>query len=180
MKVLGVIGGSRINGNTAKLVEEVLAGAREASHETILFRLADMDVGHIGDNYGEVIFPNDDFEGVKPHIETMGTLVLGAPIWFGTVDSRTHAFIQRLYYYSEYYDENNRLLWPACAKAVNIITYGQSDPHHYDGVLAWLKDIEKGFGMIKIRAIIAENTSENPVENRRALLKKAREMGKKL
>jgi len=46
MKVLGVVGGARREGNTSRLVEEVLNGAREAGHEIILFRLADMDIRH--------------------------------------------------------------------------------------------------------------------------------------
>ncbi len=79
MKVLGIVGGSKGNGNTVKLVEEVLAGAREAGHETILFKLAEMRIGHIGDRGGEVTFPKDDFNDIMPHIESMGALVLGAP-----------------------------------------------------------------------------------------------------
>jgi multimeric flavodoxin WrbA len=180
MKVLGIVGGSKSNGNTVKLVEEVLAGAREAGHETVLFKLSEMSIGHIGDRGGEVTFPKDDFNKIMPHIESMGAFVLGAPIWFSTVDSRTHAFIQRLYYYSSYHSEENRKKWPAGAKAVNVITYGWDDPHIYDGVLEWLKDMEKGYGMKNIRGIAAENTSEKPVENRRALLKKAHDAGKKL
>ncbi len=135
MKVLGILGGANKDGNTAKLVEEVLAGARDAGHETVLIKLVDEKIGHIGYRNGEATFPKDDFEVIKPHIETMGALVIGAPIWYSTVDSRTHAFIQRLYYYSSYYSEENRKRWPKGVKAVNIITYAQSDPHYYDQVL---------------------------------------------
>jgi multimeric flavodoxin WrbA len=180
MKVLGIVGGAKQEGNTVKLVEEVLAGAKEVGHETILFKLVDMQIGHIGDENGNATFPKDDFDKIKPHIETMGALVLGAPIWFGTVDSRAHAFIQRLYYYSSYYDEENRKKWPKGAKAVNILTYGWDDPHIYDGVLDWLKDMEKGYGMKNIKGLVAENTGEKPVSSRKNLLKKAREIGKKL
>lgn len=180
MKVLGIVGGSKSNGNTVKLVEEVLTGAREAGHETILFKLSEMSIGHIGDRGGEVTFPIDDFDEIMPHIESMGAFVLGAPIWFSTVDSRTHTFIQRLYYYSRYHSDANRKKWPAGAKAVNVITYGWDDPHIYDGVLKWLKDMEKGYGMKNIRGIAAENTGKKPVVTRRVLLKKARDAGRKL
>ncbi len=180
MKVLGIVGGSKSNGNTVKLVEEVLAGAREAGHETVLFKLAEMNIGHIGDSNGEVTLPSDDFDRIKPHIESMGALVLGAPIWYGTVDSRTHVFIQRLYYYSTYYSGENRAKWPKGSKAIDVITYGWDDPHVYDGVLDWLKDTWKGYGMKSIKGIAAENTGEKPVETRKALLKRARDAGRKL
>ncbi len=180
MKVLGILGGANRNGNTARLVEEVLAGAREAGHETVLIKLVDEKIGHIGYSKGESTFPKDDFDSIKPHLETMGAIVIGAPIWYSTVDSRTHAFIQRLYYYSSYYSEENRKRWPTGVKAVNIITYAQSDPHYYDQVLAWLKTIEKDYGMKGIKEIVAENTGEKPVETRKDLLKKAGEIGKKL
>ena len=180
MKVLGILGGANRDGNTAKLVDEVLAGAREAGHETILVKLVDERIGHIGYSKGTSTFPKDDFEAIKPHLETMGAIIIGAPIWYGTVDSRTHAFIQRLYYYSSYYSEENRKRWPKGVKAVNIITYAQSDPHYYDQVLSWFKTIEKDYGMKGIKEIVAEDTGEKPVETRKDLLKRAREIGKKL
>jgi multimeric flavodoxin WrbA len=180
LKVLGILGGANREGNTDKLVEEVLAGAREVGHETVLIKLVDEKIGHIGYNKGKSTFPKDDFEAIKPHLEAMGAIVIGAPIWYSTVDSRTHAFIQRLYYYSSYYSEENRKRWPKDVKAVNIITYAQSDPHYYDQVLTWLKTIEKDYGMKGIKEIVAENTGEKPVEIRKDLLKKAYELGRKL
>jgi len=180
LKVLGILGGANKNGNTAKLVEEVLAGARDAGHEIVLIKLVDEKIGHIGYRNGEATFPKDDFEAIKPHIETMAAIVIGAPIWYSTVDSRTHAFIQRLYYYSSYYSGENRKRWPKGVKAVNIITYAQSDPHYYDQVLTWLKTIEKDYGMKNIKEIVAEDTGEKPVETRKDLLKKAHEIGMRL
>jgi multimeric flavodoxin WrbA len=180
LKVLGIVGGAKHYGNTVSLVEEVLAGAREAGHETVLFKLVDMQIGHLGDDNGKTTFPKDDFDKIKPHIESMGALVFGAPIWFSTVDSRTHAFIQRLYFYSSFHSKENKKLWPKGAKAVNIITYGWDDPHIYDGVLDWLKNMEKGYDMKNIKGIVAENTGEKPVVDRKSLLKKARDAGRKL
>jgi FMN-dependent NADH-azoreductase len=63
---------------------------------------------------------------------------------------------------------------------VNVITYGWDDPHIYDGVLDWLKEMEKSYGMKNIRGIAAENTGEKPVETRKALMKRARDIGAKL
>jgi multimeric flavodoxin WrbA len=180
LKVLGIVGGAKRDGNTVKLVEEVLAGASEAGHETVLFKLAELKIGHLGEKEGMTTFPEDDFEKIKPHIESMGALILGAPIWYSTVDSRTHVFIQRLYWYSGYYSEENKAKWPKGTKAINCITYGWYDPHRYDGVLDWLKEMERSYGMKNIKGIAAANTGEKPVETRYNLLKKARDYGRKL
>jgi multimeric flavodoxin WrbA len=180
LKVIGVVGGPRRAGNTVRLVEAVLEGAREAGHETVLFKLAELDIGHIGDRDGEVAFPEDDFDKMKPHIESMGALVLGSPIYYGQLDSRMMTFINRLYYYSSYYSEENRRRLPKGVRAVNVITYGQDDPHYYDDVLEWAKDMEKGYGMKGIRSLVAEGTGDKPVESRPRLLSRAREIGRML
>ena len=80
MKVLGILGGANRDGNTAKLVAEVLTGAKEAGHETVIIRLVDEKIDHIGYSKGESTFPRDDFEEIKPHLETMGAIIIGAPI----------------------------------------------------------------------------------------------------
>lgn len=135
LKVLGIVGGAKRNGNTVKLVEEVMAGAKEVGHETLLFKLVDMNIGHLCDRDGDVSFPEDDFEKIKPHIESMSALVLGAPIWYDFVDSRSLTFITRLYYYNISHSEQNNAKWPKKAKAVNVITYQREDVHFYDHIL---------------------------------------------
>ena len=61
MKVLGVVGGPRRTGNTARLVEEVLAGARDAGHETHVFYLAEMELGPLGHDGQKYEYPEDGF-----------------------------------------------------------------------------------------------------------------------
>jgi multimeric flavodoxin WrbA len=180
VKVLGVVGGAKREGNTSRLVEEVITGARETGHEAILFRLADMKIGHLGNEGGRTTFPDDDFRQVMPHIETMGALVIGSPIWEGTADSYTHVFLHRLYYYSKYYCDENVALFPKDVKAINIITYGQKDPCKYDKVLEWLAGVERVHGIRSIRSIVAEGTGDRPVAVRADLLNRARRIGRKL
>lgn len=180
MKVLGILGGARKEGNTSRLLEEVLGGAAYAGHETILFRLMDMEIGHLGNEGGKTTFPDDDFRQVMPHVEKMGALVIGSPIWEGTLDSRTQVFLHRLYYYSKYYSEENVHLFPRGVKVVNIITYGQKDPHKYDAVLKWLAAVERVHRIKSVRNIVAEGTGERPTAGRADLLRRARSIGRKL
>ena len=116
---------------------------------------------------------------MQPDLESMGALVLGAPIWYGQVDTRTFNFINRTYYYNKYYSEDNAKLWPN-AKPVNIITYGQKEEDAYDNVLEWLDGIWNWYDMQKSINLVAAGTGDNPVENRQELLEQAREIGRSL
>ncbi|HUV33912.1 MAG TPA: flavodoxin family protein, partial [Candidatus Desulfaltia sp.] len=82
MKIIGVVGGPRKTGNTARLVEEVLAGAREAGHETHRFYLGEMEIRPLDHDGGGYVYPEDDFESMMPHLETMGGIVMGTPIYY--------------------------------------------------------------------------------------------------
>lgn len=81
MKVVGIVGGPKHDGNTFKLVRAVLDGALEAGHTTVLWRLKDIYIGHLGYFADEMLPPNDDFEKMQADLESMGAMVIGAPIW---------------------------------------------------------------------------------------------------
>ncbi len=179
MKVVGVIGGPKTDGSTYKLVRAVLDGALEAGHTVVTWRLRDIPIGHIGYFEEKVLLPLDDFDKMQPDLESMGAMVLGAPIWYGSVDTRTFNFINRTYYYSRRYSEENAEKWPN-AQPVNVITYGREDPHAYDHVLDWLDGIWNGYGMKKSINLVAEGTGSNPVDKNKELLEKAKEIGRNL
>jgi len=92
LKVVGVIGGPKHEGNTYKLVRAVLDGALDAGHTVVTWRLRDVFIGQIGYFEEKVLLPLDDFDKMQPDLESMDALVLGAPIWYGQVDTRTFNF----------------------------------------------------------------------------------------
>ena len=179
MKVVGIIGGPKHDGNTFKLVRAVLDGALEAGHTVVTWRLRDTQIGHVGYFEDKTLFPLDDFDKMQPDLESMGAMVLGAPIWYGHVDTRTFNFINRTYYYNRYYSEENAEKWPK-AQPVNIITYGREEEDAYDNVLDWLDGIWNWYGMKKSIKLVAAGTGDNPVESRKDLLEKAKEIGRNL
>ena len=179
VKVVGIIGGPKHDGNTYKLVRAVLDGALEAGHTVVTYRLRDIYLGQIGYFENKTLFPLDDFEKMQPNLESMGALVLGAPIWYGQVDVRTLNFITRTYYYNKHYSEENAEKWPN-AQPVNVITYGQKAEDKYDNVLEWLDGVWDWYGMKKFINIKAAGTGDNPVEKRKELLAQAKEIGRNL
>lgn len=181
MKVLGIVGSPRREGHTARLVEEVLQGAKEAGHEAEIFYLCDLEIGPLEAEGGRIVYPEDDMMRLYPHIESMGALVLGTPIYYDHVSARTKLFIDRLHYFSKTHGEEYRRRFPDGVKAVTAITYEAGGPDRYDYVLDWMKRrLEHYWSMEVVVGLKAEATGRNPVKERPDLLRKARKMGQSL
>ena len=181
MKVLGIVGSPRHDGHTAKLVESVLAGAISAGHVTDIFYLSDMVISPIQASGGVLEYPEDDMTRLYPHLETMEALLLGTPIYYDHVSSRTKLFIDRLHYYSRTHGEEYRKRFPNGVKAVTVITQGAGNPDRYDYVLEWMKGrLEYYWNMEVVASLKAESTGSDPVEKREKLLEKGRKIGRVL
>lgn len=179
MKVVGVIGGPKQDGNTYRLVRAVLDGALDAGHTVVTWRLKDVYIGHLGYLEEEMKMPFDDFEKMQKDLETMGALVIGSPIWYGHVDTRTMNFINRTYQYNRSYSEENAEKWPK-AKVVNVLTYEKEEEDAYDHIFEWYKEIWDWYGMTESINLTAAGTSNKPVEERKDLIKRAKEIGRGL
>ena len=179
MKVVGIIGGPKLDGNTFKLVRAVLDGALDAGHTVVTWRLRDIYIGHLGYMEGEIKVPFDDFEKMQHDLETMGALVIGAPIWYGHVDTRTMNFINRTYQYNRSYSEENSAKWPK-VKVVNVLTYAKEEEDAYDHIFDWYKEIWDWYGMTPQINLAAAGTDITPVEARKDLIKRAKEIGRNL
>ncbi len=179
MKVVGIIGGPKTEGNTYNLVRAVLDGALDAGHTVVTWRLKDIYIGHIGHFADELLPPNDDFEKMQGDLESMGALVIGSPIWYGHVDTRTFNFINRTYVYNRSYSEENAEKWPK-AKVVNVLTYAREEDDAYDHIFDWYKGIWDWYGMPETINLAASGTDNNPVSERLGLIERAKEIGRNL
>lgn len=181
MKVLGIVAGPRKTGHTARLVEETLRGAEEAGHETVLFYLSEMEIKPLDEGEDGYSYPDDGFTELMPHIESMGALVFGTPIYYDHVSSRAKLFIDRLYYYSSSHGEEYREKFPDGVKFVNAVTCGWDKADVYGEVVDWLNGrMTHYWKMTEHGSLKAHGTGNNPVKNNEELLKKARELGKSL
>jgi multimeric flavodoxin WrbA len=105
MNVIGINGSPRKQWNTATLVGKALEGAAAQGATTELFHLYDLDFkGCIscfacklrgGKSYGKCAL-NDDLAPVLEKIAAADALVIGSPIYFGTVTGETRSFLERL------------------------------------------------------------------------------------
>jgi multimeric flavodoxin WrbA len=181
MKVLGIVGSPKKAGQTAALVEAVLGGTKEAGHDAEIFYLSDLDIGPLGTEGGRITYPEDDMVMLYPHIESMGALVLGSPVYYDHVSSRTKLFIDRLHFYSKTHGDEYRKRFPEGVRAVTAITYAASGLDRYDYILEWINGRLKYYwGMEVVASLKAEATGGKPVINRNELMNKAEEIGRKL
>ncbi|MDD5452894.1 MAG: flavodoxin family protein [Candidatus Bipolaricaulis sp.] len=111
MKVLGIVGSMRNEGNTGQLVEAVLSAVKEAEPRmrTQTVHLSELEIGPCQGCY-EVCAKTpykcvvkDDFPGLVQKMEEADGLVIGSPLYF-PVPSRLVAVCERLVCLAYFHD----------------------------------------------------------------------------
>lgn len=147
MKVIGINGSPRKKWNTATLVAKALEGAAAQGAETELVHLYDLDFKGCrscfacktrgGKSYGKCVL-NDDLAPVLEKIAAADALVIGSPIYFGTVTGETRSFLERLLFPYLTYTVPYGTLFPKKIKTGFIYTMNvreeQSKEHGYEQV----------------------------------------------
>jgi multimeric flavodoxin WrbA len=103
--VIAINGSPRKKWNTAMLLEKALEGAKSAGAETELVHLYDLDYKGCtscfacklkgGKSYGKCALC-DELTPVLDQIAEVDALILGSPIYFGTVTGEMRSFMERL------------------------------------------------------------------------------------
>ncbi len=114
MKILGVMGSPRKKGNTDILVDSVLNGAKVLEAEIEKIYLSDLNfkgcIGCEGCSKTCKCVLKDDMQSVYQKLEEADGIVLGSPTYFYNVSGLTKMFIDRLYAY-EVFNDNDRSVW---------------------------------------------------------------------
>ncbi len=131
MNVIGINGSPRKQWNTATLVGKALEGAAAQGATTELVHLYDLDFNGCtscfacklreGKSYGKCVL-NDDLAPVLEKIAAADALIIGSPIYFGTVTGETRSFIERLLFPYLTYTVPYGTLFPKRIKAGFIYT----------------------------------------------------------
>lgn len=105
MQVIGINGSPRKQWNTATLVAKALEGAAAQGAQTELFHLYDLDFKGCtscfacktrgGKSYGRCAM-QDGLTPLLDKIATADALVVGSPVYFGSVTGETRSFMERL------------------------------------------------------------------------------------
>ncbi len=105
MNIIAINGSPRKKWNTGTLLQKALDGAASKGARTLFVHLYDLDFKGCrsccackkrgGESYGRCA-ARDDASPVLDHIRKADGLILGSPIYFGTVSGEMRSFMERL------------------------------------------------------------------------------------
>ncbi len=149
MKIIAFNGSPRKKWNTATLLEKALEGAASQGVKTELIHLYDLNFkGCIscfacktkgGKSYGRCAV-KDDLTPVFRKIEKADAIILGSPIYFGTVSGEMKSFMERLLFPYFTYTDPPQSLFPKKMPTGFIYTMNVTEAqmqalgyaHHFD------------------------------------------------
>jgi multimeric flavodoxin WrbA len=136
MKVIAFNGSPRKKWNTATLLEKALEGAASQGAKTELIHLYDLTFkGCIscfacktigGKSYGKCAV-KDDLTPIFRKIEKADAIILGSPIYWGTVSGEMKSFMERLLFPYSTYTDPPGTLFPIKIKTGFIYTMGLTE-----------------------------------------------------
>ena len=136
MKFLAINGSPRKQWNTATLLNKALEGASSEGAGAELIHLYDLNFKGCtscfecklknGESYGHCAF-KDELSPVLDRIEKFDALILGSPIYLGTVTGEMRSFLERLIFPYLVYDANRSSLFPKKLPVGFIYTMGANE-----------------------------------------------------
>ncbi len=136
MKILAINGSPRKVWNTATLLKKALEGAASQGAETELIHLYDLNFKGCtscfacklknGKSYGKCGY-KDEITPVLDSIVDFDALIIGSPIYLGTVTGEMKLFMERLIYPYLVYDANRSSLFPKKIPVGIIYTMGAEE-----------------------------------------------------
>ncbi len=119
--IVGIVGSKRKKGNTATLVQEALSAAKKEGFETEIIYLGDYDIrgctGCEGCSQSLKCVIQDDMQEIYEKLDRAEGIITGSPTYFYTMSSDMKAFIERLYCY-EVFDDQDRAVWVSTNEAL--------------------------------------------------------------
>jgi multimeric flavodoxin WrbA len=101
MRIVGIVGSPRKNGNTEILMQEALKVAREAGAETETFLMSEKQVTPCDAcgtcfEVGSCVV-QDDMQELYAMLDRSDAVIFGSPVYFGSVSAQTKAVMDRMF-----------------------------------------------------------------------------------
>ena len=136
MKVIAVNGSPRKTLNTATMLNKALEGAASEGAKTEIIHLYDLNFKGCtscfacklkgGKSYGECAY-KDELTPILKNIPKIDALILGSPIYIGTITGEMKKFLERLIYPYMVADPNHSSLFPKKIPVGFIYTMGADE-----------------------------------------------------
>jgi multimeric flavodoxin WrbA len=182
MKILGLEGSPRKNGNTEKLVKAILDGATEKGADTKFYKLAKMNIslclGCFSCRETGICVTEDDMQLLYEEIQASDVIILGSPVYMWQVSGQTKLFMDRLSLFVKP-DFTTRL--KGKKSVFMVFTQGNPDGQTFKTYFEYLENLFSFLHYDVKGTIVATGTrDENDILQQADVLEKAREIGKKL
>lgn len=123
IKILGIVGSKRKNGNTSTLIQRAIETAREEGIESEVIFLGDYNIvdcnGCEGCKNTYICVVNDDMQKIYPLLLEADAIILGSPTYFYNVSAGVKAFIDRCYCF-EMFAEDDRSVWMGINEVLGV------------------------------------------------------------
>lgn len=178
IKVLGLVGSPKLDGNTSKLVSAVLEGAAEKGAETAIYNLASLDIkgcdacGRCQEHGCCVI--DDDMQELYREIQAADAIILGSPVYMWQMTAQTKLLIDRMTAFLRP-NFSSRL---EHKKLILVFTQGIPDRDAFKPYFEYTAGLLYYLGFDVLDTIIAAGTDKLEVEFRPKLREKAKDLGK--
>ncbi|MGQ9558195.1 MAG: flavodoxin family protein [Desulfurispora sp.] len=182
MKVIGIVGSPRPEGNTATLVEQVLRGAEQAGAQTAIFHVNKMNIRGCQGCYkckklGYCAVP-DDMREIYEQINYAGAVVFGSPMYMWQMSAQLKTVLDRLFAYMQ-----PDYTFPGLKgkKAALIFAQAQPDPDMFAPYVQQMASLLRFMQFDVVRPLIAPGaTAAGLVKENAALMQAALELGHSL
>ncbi|PKM58171.1 MAG: FMN reductase [Firmicutes bacterium HGW-Firmicutes-3] len=122
MKIVGIVGSMRKSGNTLRLMEEAIKPfAQKAEVDIIELNQLDFSgcIGCEGCSKTYRCVLKDDLAPIYALLDQADGFILASPTYFYNITSKMKAFIERLYPY-QIFDDENRHIWTSVFESKRI------------------------------------------------------------
>jgi multimeric flavodoxin WrbA len=185
MLILAFNGSPRKKGNTATIIESILAGARSKGAQTTEVSLHDIDLkGCQGcrscrKNPG-FCAQKDDLSPYLEEIKNCSGMVVGCPIYMYRISGQMKLFVDRIYsLYAGLPEGGYRSVVPPGKTYALVTSQGAPGPEQYNKSIRYLSGMTgSGLGMEVVGQIIHADSHEIPAVQDKALLEKAYAIGR--
>lgn len=185
MKVLGILGSPRVGGNSDILLDQALAGAREAGAETEKIILSRKKISGCLDctkcNETGVCVIKDDMQKIQKKILEADAVIHSVPLYFWAMTAQMKAYLDR---WCAFFDAGwkwHRAYAPRMkGKKIGLITLcGEPDPSTSDPIVHSFKNTCEFTGLNLFGVVKASASKKGEIAGNEKAKKEAYTLGKK-
>jgi len=185
MKILGILGSPRVGGNSDILLDQALAGARDAGAEAEKVTLSQKKISGCLDctkcNEAGVCAIKDDMQTLYPKILEADAILHSVPVYFWAMTAQMKAYLDRWCAFFDAEWKWHKHYYPKMkGKKIGLITVcGDPNVHTADPIVHSFKTTVDFTKLKWVGAVMASAAAKGEIARNEKAKKEAYELGKK-